>query len=118
MAGEREVWYSTRRTHLERDAGDGVAPGVGDLGRRRGGVQHARKRLPLVQADGVPHEQYLLPLPSPQKLLPVEPGIGNGKAGRAIKLQHAARSLALGLGAPRFDGSRHCLMSDYRQTDA
>jgi hypothetical protein len=64
------------RTYLERDAGDGVAPGVGDPGgRRRGRAQHARKRLPLVQADGVPHEQYLLPLPPAQQVLPVEPGV-------------------------------------------
>jgi hypothetical protein len=59
-------------------------------------VQHARKRLPLVQADGVPHEQYLLPLPPPQKLLPVEPGIG--RAAMA-----AQRDSSTQLGAPRFD---------------
>jgi hypothetical protein len=36
-------------------------------------VQHAHQRLPLVQADGVPHEQYLLPPPPAQHVLPVEP---------------------------------------------
>jgi hypothetical protein len=70
-AGQGELGYT--RTHLERDGGDGVAPGVGGLGGRRGRVQHARQRLPLVQAERVAHEQDLLPLPPPQKVLPVEP---------------------------------------------
>jgi hypothetical protein len=98
------------RTHLERDAGDGVAPGVGDPGgRRRGRAQHARKRLPLVQADGVPHEQYLLPLPPAQQVLPVEPGAlaattaGAPLLAPAQAALHSARPGRLAPGAPRFD---------------
>ena len=68
--------HTAEGTDLERDGGDGVALGVGGPRGRRGRVQHTHQRLPLVQADGVPNEQYLLPLPSAQQLLPVEPAGG------------------------------------------
>lgn len=62
-------------TYLERDGGERGAPAVGGPGGRRGRVQHARQRLPLVQADGIPHEQYLLPPPFAEEIQPVEPAV-------------------------------------------
>lgn len=63
--------------HLKCYGGQRGLPGVGCLGVGHGGTKHAAERLPLVEADGIAHEHYLLAFQPPQHILPIEPSQQN-----------------------------------------